>query len=113
MDRIRNCRWGYLVAIVAVAIAVLAHRYSLGGVLDQQFPFLLFFLAVVTAAWIGGLKPGLLALALTVVGSEELEHNRSGSRLKHKSVNKPRSNCESKKNTCAWRLNRLTLERGT
>ena len=55
--------------MVAVSIAVLAHRYALNSILGQQFPFLLFFLAVVATAWIGGLKPGLSALALTVIAS--------------------------------------------
>ena len=55
--------------MVAVAIAALAHRFVFSSILGQQFPFLLFFLAVVATAWIGGLKPGLAALVLAVVAS--------------------------------------------
>jgi PAS domain S-box-containing protein len=55
----------YLLALAAVGIAV-ALRYLLNPLLGDRLPYSTFFLAVVVAAWIGGLGPALLA---TVVGS--------------------------------------------
>src|SRR6187401_2739773 len=79
MDRIKNFSWGYLVAVVAVSLAVLTHRYVLSSNLDQQFPFVLLLLAVVATAWIGGWKPGLLALVLAVIASTVIfDHRRLG-----------------------------------
>jgi PAS domain S-box-containing protein len=79
MDRIRNCCWGYLVAFMAVSLAVLIHNYALSSHLDQQFPFVLLLIAVVATAWIGGWKPGLAALVLAVIASTVIfDHRRLG-----------------------------------
>ncbi len=59
-------RQGYLIAIVGVVLVVLA-RGGLNAALDQQAVLLPFVLAVVAAAWRGGLGPGLLATALGIV----------------------------------------------
>jgi PAS domain S-box-containing protein len=57
---------GYLVAVAAVAAAVAA-RLILSAALSVQVPFFTFVLAVLVAAWHGGLKPGLLATGLGTV----------------------------------------------
>jgi two-component system, sensor histidine kinase len=57
---------GYLVAVLATAAATLL-RLVLSGVLGEQAPFFPFVLAVLVAAWYGGLRPGLLATALGAV----------------------------------------------
>ena len=67
MDRIRNSNWGYIIAVAAVSVAALARQYVLGNFIGQQFPFVLFLSAVTLTAWIGGLMPGLLAVALGAV----------------------------------------------
>jgi len=67
MNRLRDNNWGYAVAFVAVAVAALARQYILGNFIGQRFPFVLFLFAVVLTAWIGGLKPGLSAVALGAV----------------------------------------------
>jgi len=56
----------YALAPVAVAIAFLA-RLALTPVLGDASPYLLFVPAVLTAAGLGGLGPGLLATGLSVV----------------------------------------------
>jgi signal transduction histidine kinase len=53
----------YTAAVVAVGI-VLVIKLLLIPVAGQDAPFLLFFVAVMVAAWSGGLGPGLLATAL-------------------------------------------------
>jgi signal transduction histidine kinase/CheY-like chemotaxis protein len=59
----------YFVAIAATAVA-LAARFMLESALGFVAPFILFTLAVVVAAWDGGLGPGILATALgAVLGS--------------------------------------------
>jgi PAS domain S-box-containing protein len=59
---------GYLVAVLATGAALLARIVSV-ALLGIHTPFFPFFLAVLAAAWYGGLKPGLLATALgTVLG---------------------------------------------
>jgi PAS domain S-box-containing protein len=56
----------YALAPVAVAIAFLA-RLALAPILGDASPYLLFVPAVLTAAGLGGLGPGLLATGLSVV----------------------------------------------
>src|SRR5260370_6174746 len=56
----------YALAPVAVAIAFLA-RLALTPILGDASPYLLFVPAVLTAAGLGGLGPGLLATRLSVV----------------------------------------------
>jgi PAS domain S-box-containing protein len=53
----------YLISLILVAVAFLT-RLLLWPVVQRHFPFLLFLLAVVGAAWLGGRGPGLLAAAL-------------------------------------------------
>src|SRR6478752_2793730 len=56
----------YALAPAAVAIAFLA-RLALTPVLGDASPYLLFIPAILTAAGLGGLGPGLLATGLSVV----------------------------------------------
>jgi PAS domain S-box-containing protein len=56
---------GYLTAVAATAAVVLARRLFLADVLGADVPLVLFFIAVAAAAWLGGLKAGLLATALS------------------------------------------------
>jgi two-component system, chemotaxis family, CheB/CheR fusion protein len=55
---------GYVVA-VAMTTLMFALRYQLRDVLGEFSPFLPFILAVVFAAWYGGLWPGLMATVLS------------------------------------------------
>ena len=59
-------RYGF--ALLAAAAALLA-RLALDPLLGDQFPFLLACVAVVAAAWHGGLGPAALALALGTLAS--------------------------------------------
>ena len=56
----------YGLALAAVAVAGVA-RWLLNPWLGTNLPFLTLYLAVIFAAWLGGLKPGLLAVALGFV----------------------------------------------
>ena len=56
----------YMTATVAVAVAF-ALRMALHPILHDHSPFLVFTLAVVFAAWRGGLGPGLYAMALSAL----------------------------------------------
>jgi PAS domain S-box-containing protein len=56
-------RLGYLVAVVAT-IGVLLTRLALNDELAEQARLLPFVIAVMAAAWVGGLRPGLLATFL-------------------------------------------------
>src|SRR3954463_506620 len=79
MDRIKNYFWGYLVAFLAVSLAVLTHQFALSSIFGHQFPFVLLLLAVVVTAWTSGWKPGLLALVLAVLASTVIfDHHRLG-----------------------------------
>src|SRR4051812_7708520 len=55
----------YLVAIAATLAAAL-WRLILAQWLGSDLPYLTFFGAVMASAWYGGLRPGLLATALSV-----------------------------------------------
>ena len=57
---------GYIVALLATAAAEM-FRHVLYGVSGNAAPFLPFTLAVLVTAWMGGLRPGLLATALGTV----------------------------------------------
>src|SRR5262249_50202342 len=59
----------YLVALIAVA-SVLAARFLLESILGDVAPLLLFTLAVMVAAWYGGLGPGLVATLSSVIVGE-------------------------------------------
>jgi PAS domain S-box-containing protein len=54
---------GYAVAVVGIGLAALA-RYDLQSILGGQSPFLLFVVAVLASAGVGGLGPGLFATVL-------------------------------------------------
>jgi signal transduction histidine kinase/CheY-like chemotaxis protein len=58
----------YGVAVLAVLVALLA-RWLLQPVLGDNVPFLLFFPAIMIAAWFGGLGAGLLATALSALAA--------------------------------------------
>ena len=55
---------GYLVGLASVALAVLLRRLVLQTTLANQSQLLLILMAVMLAAWYGGLGPGLFATAL-------------------------------------------------
>ena len=59
-------RIGYIVAVVATLL-VLGLRVALNDVLAEQARLMPFVLAVMAAAWCGGLGPGLLATALAAL----------------------------------------------
>ena len=61
----------YAVAVAAVLVAA-GIRWALGPVLNHQIPFTIFFVAVVCAAWYGGVGPGILAVALSFFLAELL-----------------------------------------
>lgn len=56
--------FGYVIAIAAVAIATLV-RWKLGSIGMQGTPFTTYYLAILLAAFAGGLWPGLLATVLS------------------------------------------------
>jgi PAS domain S-box-containing protein len=59
-------RYGGALASITLAIWL---RRLLAPVLGPQFPFATIFLAVLVSAWIGGLRPALVALVLGAFGS--------------------------------------------
>jgi len=58
----------YALALVAVVIATLV-RLAVSPWLNLPVPFITYFLAVMVAAWQGGLGPGLFATVLSVTGA--------------------------------------------
>jgi PAS domain S-box-containing protein len=64
--RFRSPRASYATAVAAAAVAAVL-RATLGGLLVNIGDFLPFVMAVVVAAWHGGLRPGLLAAAVSAV----------------------------------------------
>lgn len=56
--RARLERYGVAVALVLLAFAL---RWVIFGHLDTRLPFAFFLVAVMVAAWYGGLGPGMLA----------------------------------------------------
>lgn len=61
-----------MLAVFAIAVLVVV-LVALHGVLDASFnPYLLLTLGIIVAAWFGGLGPGLVATALSVVAIEGL-----------------------------------------
>ena len=59
---------GYVIAILAVAIAALL-RWLSWGILSDTLPYLFYFAAVMAAGWYGGLRPGLLATVLSAIAA--------------------------------------------
>ncbi|MEJ7873105.1 MAG: DUF4118 domain-containing protein, partial [Rubrobacteraceae bacterium] len=66
-ERHWTVRYGAAVAVVGVALVA---KLLLDPVIDEESPFLLFFSAVMVAAFLGGLRPGLLATLLTILLSD-------------------------------------------
>jgi PAS domain S-box-containing protein len=64
--RSAGSRYGAAVLAVAAALAV---KLGLDRVVDTGAPFLLFPLAILAAAWWGGLRPGLLATLLSAAAA--------------------------------------------
>ena len=62
-------RYGFAVIVVALASII---RFVLRPIIPTGFPFLTFFLAVMLAAWRGGLGPGLFASVLSTVVADWL-----------------------------------------
>jgi signal transduction histidine kinase/ActR/RegA family two-component response regulator len=62
---------GYLVAIGATAV-IAAIRLAVSGTVGDYAPTISFTIAVMIAAWYGGLRPGLLATALSVLAADYL-----------------------------------------
>ncbi len=63
-------RWWEASLIAAASVAAAAGlRLALGPVLGDDLRYVTFFAAVIVAAWYGGLRPGLLATALSLVVS--------------------------------------------
>jgi PAS domain S-box-containing protein len=60
--------YGYLVAAAAFAASLL-FRYALRDSLGVKVPFLQFFPAIMVAAWLGGLRPGLVVTGLSALVS--------------------------------------------
>src|SRR5215470_12996045 len=60
----RTARYGVAIAGVVSAAAL---RMALDPILGDQAPLLLFVIPVILAAWYGGLGPGLLATALSLL----------------------------------------------
>ncbi len=60
----RFYRYRYFIAVASVLIAYAVKRL-VGEAFYDGSPFLFFFTAVVISAWMGGLRPGLLATALS------------------------------------------------
>jgi len=61
----------YSIAVLLVA-ASLATRLAVLGWLGEKVPFLQFFPAIMLAAWLGGLGPGLLAVGLSATAALHL-----------------------------------------
>ncbi len=62
-------RYGFAILLVALATGI---RIALRPIIPTGFPFLTFFLAVMLAAWRGGLGPGLLASVLSTLAADLL-----------------------------------------
>ena len=56
----------YFLSLIAIVVAFIA-RWLLDPVLGDHIPFATFFIAVAFAAWLGGLRPALLATGLGFV----------------------------------------------
>jgi PAS domain S-box-containing protein len=74
---------GYLIAVAATAAVVLVRRSVLGDALGHDAPLYLFLFAVMAAAWYGGLRPGLLATALSALAGTYFFIQRDGWHITH------------------------------
>ena len=57
--------WSYAIAVVSVALALIVARWP--GLHLQEAPVSLFLCAVLLSAWLGGIGPALLAVALSTL----------------------------------------------
>lgn len=66
---LRSRGWlGYAGALVAVALSLL-FRYLVRDSLGLEVPYLQFYPAIILAAWYGGLRPGVLATAVSALAA--------------------------------------------
>ena len=72
----RNLAYG--VVLLATALVLVARWLFFDALVGPQFPFVLFTIPVVAGAWVGGLKPGLLAVALGLATGIYLYTERQG-----------------------------------
>ena len=68
MSRSARFRFRYGVAIACALLAIVA-RMSLASVWGLELPYLTFYPAVLLAAWVGGLGPGLLTTGLCALAA--------------------------------------------
>ena len=61
--------FAYGVAVLAIGLSVLL-RLALFGLVADRSPFITFFFAVILSAYIGGVRPGLLATLLSAVAAD-------------------------------------------
>ena len=61
-----SVRYGFAVLCVVLALGI---RLALQPLLGTQFPYIIFFFAVLLAAWLGGFWPGVLAVVLSAIGT--------------------------------------------
>ncbi len=80
LKHLRQHGVGYLVAVGATAAAVLL-QFALSPWPSHDAPFLPFVMAIIVAAWYGGVQPGLLATALSVLACDYLFIRPTGSLL--------------------------------
>ncbi|MFY4728159.1 PAS domain-containing protein [Nitrospira sp. BLG_2] len=72
MNRSRDSwivRYGFAVLVVALATLI---RFAVKPIIPSGYPFFTFFLAVMLAAWRGGLGPGLVASVLSTLVADLL-----------------------------------------
>jgi len=69
---------GYVVAVAATLAVIVARKLLLDPLLSNETPLRLFIVAVIAAAWSGGLGPGLLATLLSLVAGLTLFGSLSG-----------------------------------
>jgi len=75
----------YGIAVIGVALAA-ALRMALDPILGEELPLFLFAFPVILASWFGGLWPGLLATALSLVAGDYLFIAPRGKLLHYKDL---------------------------
>jgi len=58
-----NTAYGYAIAIMGTVL-VIALRYAMVARWGARYPFAFFFLIMIASAWVGGRRPGLVAMVL-------------------------------------------------
>src|SRR5690242_9356884 len=64
MNRFRSTLQAFFIALLATAFVLLLRQFFVIPVLGISAPILTFLVAVVVAAWLGGVKAGLFAIVL-------------------------------------------------